>query len=93
LTLEEETGKLYPELQPIIDSAVNAFENDDFDAMGSAFADFYKLKEDYNDLFRQDQYQKEIEELEAMIGEMKLLGIELPEDLVQKLEELKKMED
>ena len=93
LTLEEETGKEYPDLQTYIDSAINAFANDERDALESSVREFYRVKEEHYDQFRQEQYQKEIKELEAMVSEMKLLGIELPGDLIQKLEELKKMED
>ena len=90
--LQKATGKDFPEMEEHINLATNTLETEDYDALNDIIAKFNTAKEKQYELFRQEQYQDEITQLEEMIREMNALGIELPDDLVANLNELKKKE-
>jgi len=90
--LQKATGKDFPEMEEHINLATSTLETEDYDALDNIIEKFNTAKEKEYELYRQEQYREEITQLEEMIREMNALGIELPDDLVANLEELKKKE-
>jgi len=91
--LSEETGKEHPALSAFIESSRTALESEDFEALDSALAEFDRGKEEAYNQYREEKYHEEITQLETIISEMTALGLDIPDEVLNNLENLKNRED
>jgi len=91
-TLQEETGKEQSDLVGLIDSAAEALNTEDFEAVESTLDNFLKEKDEAYRRHQEEKYQEEINQLETIITEMNNLGLEVPTEILSNLEALKQKE-
>ena len=91
--LSSETGKEHTALSDLINSSTSALESEDFAALEIALSEFDRGREEARNRHNEEKYQEEITQLETIIAEMSALGLEIPPEVLNNLENLKKKED